>query len=698
MVVFLFSLSAILFLSLFGITGTAGTYVVYALEMVFGWGKWLFPVILIGFGYMVTRGREGKSLRYLGMFLLVLSYSGLMHLAFGESDLKTVVVYGEGGGFLGWCIGYPLYQMLGIWGALVVLIASSVVSVLISFETAVFVPLSFFKKFFSRAPGEEPAYGALEKEKKGLAEEPVYKSRKPRFFKKKEAVFEEENLEEGSPEREAEDAPACKEASSESYQPLPLNLLSDSRTKPTSGDTRVGQVVIRKALENFGIPVEMGEISVGPTVTQYTLKPSEGIKLSRITALSNDLAMALAAHPIRIEAPIPGKSLVGIEVPNQSVASVSLREVLESEEFKGRKSSLSIALGKDVAGKAWVADLSRMPHMLVAGATGSGKTVCLNSIIVSLLYQNTPRDLKMIMVDPKRVELTSYNGIPHLITPVVTDVKKTINALRWSVAEMDRRFELLSRAGKRDIGSYNKGKDRDSGDRMPYLVVVIDELADLMASAGAEVEALVVRLAQMARAVGIHLVMATQRPSVDVITGLIKANITSRCAFSVASSTDSRTILDFSGAEKLLGRGDMLFIAPWISKPKRLQGVFVSAKEIEAVTNFLKESAEPDYVEEVVESRSSSVLPGFEGDGEGDELLPDAKDVILRAGRASASLLQRRLRVGYARAARILDLLEEEGFIGPVNGAKPREILKRPQEDHRQGGNEFGEDRDWEEG
>ncbi len=437
---------------------------------------------------------------------------------------------------------------------------------------------------------------------------------------------------------------------------------------------------IKKTLENFGIPVEMGEYSVGPTVTQFTLRPADGIKLTRITSLSNDLALSLAAHPIRIEAPIPGRSLVGIEVPNHVIAVVGLREVIESKEFKGRRSNLTVCLGKDVSGKPWIANLAKMPHLLVAGATGSGKTVCLNSIILSLLYQNNPDELKLILIDPKRVELPVYNGLPHLLAPAVTEVPKTINALKWAIGEMDRRFTILSEAGKRDIESYNES----ASERMPYIVIIIDELADLMVASASEVEASIIRLAQMSRAVGIHLIVATQRPSVDVITGLIKANITSRIAFSVASATDSRTILDGPGAEKLVGRGDMLFLSAELSKPKRIQCCYVSDGDIRHVVDHIKSQMEEpvSYEEGVTEKHAGGFGQfGVDGGGDSDELLDEARDTVVRAGKASASYLQRRLKIGYARAARLLDLLEERGIIGPGEGAKPRQILVTPVED-----------------
>ena len=453
---------------------------------------------------------------------------------------------------------------------------------------------------------------------------------------------------------------------------LPLALLSSKSGKPTSGDIKANQEIIRKTLANFGIMVEMADVNVGPTVTQYTLRPADGVKLSRIINLNSDLALALAAHPVRIEAPIPGKSLVGIEIPNEACAKVTMNEMLSSKEFKLRSNNLSIALGKDVSGKPSFAQLDKMPHLLIAGATGSGKSVCINSIIVSLLYQNSPDELKFILVDPKRVELPAYNNIPYLLTPVITDVKKTIGALKWTIVEMEKRFELLSKVGKRNIASYNQ----TATDKLPYIVFIIDELADLMATSANDVEAGIVRLAQMARAVGIHLILATQRPSVEVITGLIKANIPGRIAFSVASLIDSRTILDASGAEKLVGRGDMLYLGPEVTRPKRLQGVYLSDHEISDVIDYIKKQGTAEYLEELSGQGTSSGFSsgaGFSDDE--DPLLGEAMEVIRQSGKASASLLQRRLKLGYARAARILDILEERGIIGPSDGAKPREVF-----------------------
>lgn len=679
LIVFFFAISAISLLSFFNFAGQAGEYIDNALRAVFGFDRIVFPAVLliIGFSLLYPEHVALKFKNYLGFITLVFSLNGLIHLLIAKDELFINIE--QGGGYVGLALSAPLFSYLGFATAIIILSSLLIISIILSFNTtlrAIFGPVKLVGILFKNiavvlrgakaqngevfpAPSTGLEYGGAENagfRLLGLGR------------KKTEKEDEEESI-----------APlTLSKSSSRKKIDMPLTLLSSVTTKPSGGDIRANTEKIKKTLENFGIIVEMGPVSVGPTVAQYTLKPAEGINLSRITALSNNLAMALAAHPIRIEAPIPGKSLVGVEVPNRAISTVRLREILESEEFKQKKSNLTIALGKDVAGKAWTADLSKMPHLLVAGTTGSGKTVSLISIIISLLYQNSPDDLKFVMIDPKRVELPLFNGIPHLLTPVITHIPKIVNSLKWALLEMDRRFDLLQKHGKRDIATFN----RETKEKMPYLVVVIDELADLMAAASSEVEACIIRLAQMARAVGIHLVIATQRPSVDVITGLIKANITSRMAFAVGSQVDSRTILDTSGAEKLLGRGDMLYISSNISKPKRLQGAYVGDDEINRVVDFLKQKDVPDYLDEVTEKSnlsgvvlSSGRASGFSDDD--DSLLPDAKEVIFQAGKASASLLQRRLKVGYARAARLLDILEEQGFIGPADGAKPRELLTR---------------------
>lgn len=456
------------------------------------------------------------------------------------------------------------------------------------------------------------------------------------------------------------------------YPPLDLLELSDSM--PDAGNIGKNRETIQKTFKDFNIEVTMGDVNVGPTVSQYTLKPADGVKLTAISARDKDLALSLAASTVRIEAPIPGKSAVGVEIPNKSAAKVTLREILESDSLKKVHSGLALALGRDSAGEPFVIDLKRAPHMLIAGSTGSGKSVCINSILLNLIYQNSPSDLRLLLVDPKRVEFTEYNGIPHLLAPVVTEVDKTVALLKWTVAEMERRFKLFAESSARNIEVYN---ENPSEGKMPYIVVVIDELADLMTQAASDVETSIVRIAQMARAVGIHLIVATQRPSVDVITGLIKANIPTRIAFAVASNADSRTILDQGGAEKLLGRGDMLYLSSDIPNAKRAQGVMVTDKEIRGVTDFLKREGEAVYDESITNFKARNphaIGIGHEGEID-DALFQEAKDTVIQSGKASASLLQRRLRVGYARAARLLDLLEEQGIIGPADGAKPRDIL-----------------------
>ncbi len=462
----------------------------------------------------------------------------------------------------------------------------------------------------------------------------------------------------------------------------PLSLLEADTDRPTSGDIRANTNIIKRTLQSFGIEVEMAEINIGPTVTQYTLKPAEGIKLSRIVALQNDLSLALAANPLRLEAPIPGKSLVGIEVPNKSVALVRLKNILEQLDFTESKDPLIFALGRDVTGKALSASLDKMPHLLIAGATGTGKSVCIHNIIISLLMRNSPEILKLIIIDPKRVELSHYNGIPHLLTPVITDNKKALPALRWSIIEMEKRYDLLQKSSSRDIKSYNTKALSRKDPPLPYIVIIVDELADLMMSYGRELEGAIVRLAQMARAVGIHLIISTQRPSVEVITGLIKANITARIAFQVASQIDSRTILDAAGAEKLLGNGDMLYLAPDSSKPKRIQASYVSEKEVDKVVSYLLDQADKfiGTNEEIMlddrSARGAADQINLDSFGEEeDDMYDRAYDLVVESQKASASFLQRRLRVGYARAARLLDILEERGVIGPGEGAKPRDVL-----------------------
>ncbi len=460
----------------------------------------------------------------------------------------------------------------------------------------------------------------------------------------------------------------------------PISIFDDTPgAKADRGDVRKNAQIIEKTLDSFGITARVAEVNNSPSVTQYALEVALGTKLAKILSLSNDLAMALAAPggQIRVEAPIPGRSLVGIEMPNKSLEVVPIRTMLESEAMKNAKSKISVPLGLDVGGLPRVADIAKMPHVLIAGQTGSGKSICINSWISSILFHASPDEVRFIMVDPKRVELSQYNGIPHLLTPVIVEPEKVVSALKWAVGEMERRYKVFTEVGAKNIESYNNMSGFQS---MPYILIVIDELAEIMLFSPAEVEDNVCRIAQMARAVGIHLVLATQRPSVNIITGLIKANIPTRIAFAVASMTDSRVILDTPGAEKLLGRGDMLYIPPDLAKPIRIQGCFVSDKEVVRLIEFLKTQRSGEYNDEIIRqpvaspsSASKNIM--IEDGEERDAMFDDAIKLIQDTGKASASLLQRRLKLGYARAARVLDQLERAGIIGPVNGAKPREIL-----------------------
>jgi len=457
----------------------------------------------------------------------------------------------------------------------------------------------------------------------------------------------------------------------------PLDLLVDAiGGKADRGDIKENAQVIEKTLESFGIQARVVEVNLGPAVTQYALEIALGTKLTKITALGNDIALALAAPTgtVRIEAPIPGRSLVGIEAPNRSPEFVSLKQLLTSEKMQENKSPLAIGLGLDVSGKSALGELEKMPHLLIAGATGSGKSVMINAIIATYLFRTTPNEVKFIMVDPKVVELTGFNGIPSLLTPVITEPDKVLSALKWAIAEMERRYQLFASAGSRNIGQYNEASGFQA---LPFIVIIIDELADLMMYSGAEFEDAIVKLAQKSRATGIHLILATQRPSVDVITGLIKANIPARMAFNVTSQVDSRVVLDTPGAEKLLGKGDMLYLPPDLGKPVRVQGVFVSEPEMQRLIEFLRRQGEPEYQEEVTTMPVKAVGRAGLDDGDRDSLFEDAVQAVTQYDRASASLLQRRLKVGYARAARILDELEAAGIVGPADGSKAREVLVR---------------------
>jgi S-DNA-T family DNA segregation ATPase FtsK/SpoIIIE len=675
--VFLMITAVILFLGIFGSAGKLGEKLRILDYKLFGTiVGYLFPITLFWIGTIVLFPPKGgiRIARFVGITMFLLSFPTLIHLFIPVSDAKSVALNGEGGGIFGLLISTPLRQSLGVFPAFLIVITMFFVSIMITFD------LSFSKMLGikpAKEDGERPTEGGVRVNRQGKDDE--IESERPGFFARLKKSFgflsRRPRIEEvpKAPVIETTPRPAVKTGAGRVWQFPSYEILLSSTDVAKSGDIGKNVETIKKCFMNFGIEVKMQDVNVGPTVTQYTLRPNEGVKLNQITARSNDIALALAAKSLRVEAPIPGKSAVGIEVPNLVAAKVTLKEVMASPQLKAIKSKLAIALGRDVAGIPVAIDLEKMPHMMVAGATGSGKSICINSIITALLFHNSPEELRLILIDPKRVELTNYNGIPHLLTPAVTEVDKTVSALKWAVYEMERRYKMFAELGKRNIVAYNESPGPEG--KLPYIVVIIDELADLMAVSANEVEASIVRIAQMARATGIHLIVATQRPSVDVLTGLIKANITSRIAFATASQIDSRTILDMSGAEKLLGNGDMLFIGNGISKPKRVQGCFVSDKEINELVDFLKKQGEAEYDESILTFRPAKATESHAHETADDDLYEEAVQVVANSGQASASLLQRRLRVGYARAARLLDIMEQEGVVGPANGAKPRDIL-----------------------
>ncbi len=509
------------------------------------------------------------------------------------------------------------------------------------------------------------------------------------------AMEEQPEISEEMPEEEAPEGPAGAALASEpdeaaaaseaaekapAYRFPPLSLLHEGKQSSGSvmDEARKNVQILESTLRSFGVTVRITDVSVGPTVTRYELEPAPGVKVSRITNLQDDIALQLAATHIRIEAPIPGKSAVGIEVPNGKTAEVALRDVLEDSRFKNKKGGVPVALGKDITGNVIVTDLTKMPHLLIAGSTGSGKSVCINTIIMSVLFHEQPEEVKLILIDPKVVELSVYNGIPHLRIPVVTEAKKAAGALHWAVREMENRYQQFSYAHVRDIGGYNKVNPEQ---KLPFIVIIIDELADLMMAAPDSVEDAICRLAQKARAAGIHLVLATQRPSVDVITGVIKANIPSRISFAVSSQVDSRTILDMAGAEKLIGKGDMLFNPIGAPNPIRVQGAFISDEEVEAVTSYIKSESVPEAVTyEAIDLDLPEKQEKSQDVEQEDELLQEAAEWILDTKKASVSMLQRRFRIGYTRAGRLMDTLEQMGIVGPAEGAKPRDILMTREE------------------
>lgn len=678
-ILIVFSLLA--FLSFFSAAGPSGIFILAMLRRLFGILGYVAPFVFIYMGISLVRSREEPMPRIqkIGALLLLAGVLGIFHVVgIASEDAYQTAIDGRGGGMIGFLLAFPLSRAFSSIASSLIFTCATVVGVFLTFNIA---PSdvkgylgSLWPKKIETEDGDTQDGEYEQTEDESASPLPLFRiSRKVSSQVATDPAQLKLQAEQKAKEDEQKERMRAQvRSANKKYVPPSLDILHSSVSKPNSGNVEANKQKIQTTLEKFGIAVTMGKVSVGPTVTQYTLRPDEGVKLARITALQNDMALALAAHPIRIEAPIPNTNLVGIEIPNKDVSLVRLKDLLSSKEFKQAPSPLTIVLGKDVAGQSQVGTIESMPHLLIAGATGSGKSIFINTLILSLLYRNSPALVRMILVDPKRVELSLYNGIPHLLTPVITEPDKTINALKWAVKEMDRRYRLLAESGSRNLPSFNANNPDDA---MPLIVIIIDELADLMSTHSRDVEGMIVRLAQMARAIGIHLVLATQRPSVNVITGLIKANVPTRVAFNVASQIDSRTILDGAGAEKLLGSGDMLYLPGDRAKPVRLQGGYISEEEVRQVVQDIRDKNPDDSGYD-----NSIVTPVHAGSGEagdaGDDVLfEEAKQIVIDSGKASASLLQRRLRVGYSRAARLLDMLEEYGVISEQDGNKPRGVL-----------------------
>jgi len=749
---FLLAFAVLILLAFIDQAGSFGKLLDEWVSLSVGWSKWLLVPILPLIGYSIFRHHEtslADAIMFLGLGFTFFSFLGLSHLFLGENakELRAVAMAGEGGGYIGYFLASFLDGAMGKIAAFVVLftlfisgiVAAFNVSLLHWFEAVLarFRPQKMAEDALAAAqtenkslslesaldsiipPASDPASESLEKSSEAtgvLSESTVENVQNIRFA---DTEASEDQSADGSKEPGDEDetvlVPAFirpkKRRTHYRWELPPLDLLALSDGKGGGGDIEQSKDIIIRTLKHFHIDVEPGEVQVGPTVTQYTFRPSVGVKISSITPLAGDLALALAAHHIRIEAPIPGKSLIGIEVPNKAKVNVRLRELIQSKEFREQKSNLTVVLGQDVSGKYIYADLGRMPHLLIAGTTQSGKSVCIHTLILSLLYQNSPEDLKLILVDPKRTELPFYKGIPHLKTDVIVDNHKVVNVLKWAVSEMERRLKVLEAAGSQNISSYRQKIERGEKKRiinpdtnevreenlapLPQIVIIIDEMADLMSAHGKEVESAIIRLAQMARAAGIHLVLATQRPEVNVVTGLIKANMPARISFKLKSQVDSRTILDAGGAEKLLGNGDMLYSSAEASSLQRIQGVFVSEEEVRKVVQFLERQKVEKGLDEIGEDFGSDESPidldniggSSEGEDEHDPIYTAAKKLVVETQRASTTYLQTFLKIGYPKAARVMQTLEQRGVVGPEVNKKREVILKTLEE-----GKQYGDD------
>ncbi|QJU09748.1 hypothetical protein FBF26_00455 [Candidatus Saccharibacteria bacterium oral taxon 488] len=699
--VLLVVLSLLLVVAWFGVGGPVLEWLHKATLSMLGYAMYGLPVLLIYIAVEIFRAENNRLplAMKLAAILEVVWLSGLFGL------LKTPT-RPNAGGFIGDTANRAMSAMVDPGIAALIYVVLIVITALFITQTSPFTVIKKVAEAFKRDHSEEDNNAAVMKK---AAREDAASAKSSSDIKLNAGVPTVDPVtpkdKKASPlsslrgsvarDKAAEEQAALVAAHDPNWQAPSLDLLEKKQSPADAGDIRQNAQIIHDTLAEFNIDVEMEDANIGPKVTQYTLRPPSGVKLTRITALETNIALNLAAQSLRIEAPIPGQKAVGIEVPNRRAADVRLYGVLDSKQWKHAREPLSFAIGKDISGEAVVGELNKMPHMLIAGQTGSGKSVMINTLLTSLLYRNSPSDMKLILVDPKQVEMAPYEDIPHLLTPVITEPEKTISALKWAVNEMERRYKLLAAEKIRDIKGYNQRlatrakkipvADADGNIQqhedgaMPYIVIVIDELADLMMVAARDVEALIVRLAQKARAVGIHLVLATQRPSVDVITGLIKANVPARIGFTVASQVDSRTILDQIGAEKLLGQGDMLLYTPSMSKPKRIQGAWVTDDEVNKITDHLRMQSAPQYNDEVVAqpvqlNGKGGLAVDFSGGGE-DEAFMDAVRVVIEGGKASTSYLQRRLRIGYGKAARLIEEMEERGIVGPANGSKARDVL-----------------------
>ena len=673
----LITIAVFLILAMIGFAGSLGGWIFMAVGFVIGLAAFVLPFALLLIAWVLFQPSkyEFKPNNLFGTIAVFICLAGLAHMVFAPENVDFGNV-GSGGGMVGFGLSAAMLPILNKPVSIFILVALLLICLVVATNTRV---KDLFTSFLSLFMRERSSDGE------------VMPDTKVQVNNKLEIKGSIGSVE---PELKKKEATATLSTMDKDWKYPPLDLVKATSTQADPGDASVIAKTIKDTFAEFNYGVTMGEVDVGPTVSQYSLKPPSGVNLNKLTALDRNLALALEAEQVRIEAPIPGKSLVGIQVPNKKAAQVRLGDILASKEVQGKGTKLTFVLGRDVSGDIVVADLGKAPHLLVAGATGSGKSVMVNTLITSLLYRNSPSEMKLILVDPKRVELSSYDDIPHLLTPVIKgsepeQVMQAISALKWAVAEMDRRYRLLQDHGKRGIDEFNAQKDVDS---MPYIVIVVDEFADLMVVAGKDIEMLIQRLTQMARAVGIHLVLATQRPSVNVITGVIKANVPSRIALTTTSQEDSRTIIGMAGAEKLLGKGDMLFMSPSFIKPKRVQGVWLSEEEVKAVADYLRDAREPEYDDEILKQavRIKGGGGGAYGTGD-DDLFDEVAELAIQSGEISASTIQRRFKVGFSRAGRLIDMLEDRGVVGPKEGAKPRKTLVSSMNDLGEGGDSDSE-------